>query len=131
MLLLKLHVTEGNSCRGQKNENGTLSFSVSSGRECDEYSWKINGSVEAHDQNFTKTLVQESGRSYIILKSCQINVSYFCDKDTTVACAELIHEKNTTDGAGDLPVITVIVTVAGVVITGVIVFIVVRWKLKK
>ncbi|KAL6489445.1 hypothetical protein MHYP_G00031860 [Metynnis hypsauchen] len=124
VLLLKLHMADGNSCSGQKNGNGTLTFNVNSSK-CDGYSWKINGTVVAYDQNCTKTLVQEHGPNYIIFKSFQTNVSYFCDRNT-INCTELIQ--NITDGAGILPVIIVIAVVAGVIITGVIVFIIVKWK---
>ncbi|KAL7875148.1 hypothetical protein SRHO_G00061180 [Serrasalmus rhombeus] len=86
MFLWRLLMTEAALTCQQLND-GTLYFIVNDNQTCEEYSWKINGKVVAHDRDVNETLVLNRGPYNISFRTCLTNVTFTCNKDTRAICA--------------------------------------------
>ncbi|KAL7886598.1 hypothetical protein AOLI_G00043190 [Acnodon oligacanthus] len=129
MFLWRLLMTEAALTCQQLND-GTLYFIVNNNQICEEYSWKINGKVVAHDRDVNETLVLNRGPNSISFRTCVTNVTFTCNKDTRAACAYDCSAKPLISDEDNLLVKTAAI-VLGVVAVIFIIIIIFWWKRNK
>ncbi|KAM9489353.1 uncharacterized protein Hap1MRO34_006056 [Clarias gariepinus] len=76
--VLFLARTEEQDCYGEQYPNGTTRFHINETLPVSqEYSWQVNGIVEANYESFNNATVKSRGPAYVNFNSCYENVTYW------------------------------------------------------